>query len=206
MRAFIAIPLPQEGRELVAALGEYFDRNPLLGAFRRVPPVNIHITLRFLGEIPGNSVSEISDLLLESCSGAGVIPFPIERLGVFPRTGSPSVLWAGPNKCPSVLAGLVGRLTDALAGPREASRSSLEAYPPEARPYRPHLTLARRRRRERPSRRERPLKNLAVVLREAEAALLDPPPLLRLTEAVLFKSDLRPDGAVHTPLFRVSLA
>jgi 2'-5' RNA ligase len=203
MRAFIAIPLPPEGGELVAALGENFDHHSPFAAFRRVPPAKVHLTLRFLGEIPQNSVSEISDLLLKSCAGTGAIPFPVERLGVFPRPGSPSVIWAGPREISPALDALMARLTPALAA---------VGYPPEARPFRPHLTLARRSRRERPSRgdrptrRERPPGGLAAALREAEAALLDPAPLLHLTEAVLFKSDLRPEGAVHTPLFRVSLA
>ncbi len=202
MKAFIAIPLPPEGRELVAALGENFDHHSPFAAFRRVPPAKVHLTLRFLGEIPGNSAASeapgsLPAMLSESCAGTGAISFPVERLGAFPRPGSPSVIWAGPRACPTPLAVLVGRLSSALDG---------ADHPPEARPFRPHLTLARRSRRARPSRGDRPPKNLAAALREAEAALLDPPPLLRLTEAVIFKSDLRPDGAVHTPLFRVSLA
>ena len=191
MRAFIGIPLREEGAAVVAALGENLDQFPHFSAFRRVPPANVHLTLRFLGEISDDQAAAAAGALASACAGARAFSFALERLGAFPRPGSPSVLWAGPAETPPALARLAGDLESALA---------TSGFEPEDRPFRPHLTLARRRRRERVP------KGLAAALREAEEARLRPPPFLEMREAVLFQSELRPGGAVYTALHTASLS
>lgn len=165
--------------------------NPALAAFRWVPPRNIHLTLRFFGDIAEDEVDAIAVSLSRACARAGAIEFSLNRLGVFPRPSNPSVLWVGPGDMPIELSALHENLESALAA---------EGYPADERPFRPHLTIGRRRRRGRVS------NGLADVLREAEQTYLRPPPVLLFGKATLFKSDLLPGGAVYTALHSVPFA
>ena len=97
---------------------------------------NIHLTLKFLGDIPQTSVEQLSEAA--SRSVAGVTPFTIrlERTGVFPPYGSPRVLWIGVNDC----EGKLGELHQRLEVESEGA-----GFPRESRSFHPHLTLARLR-------------------------------------------------------------
>lgn len=185
VRAFIGIPLPAEGQEAVAGLQDYLRALPPFSEFRWVPPGNVHITLRFLGDISGDEAAAASTALASGSAGGRAFSFPLDRLGAFPRAENPSVLWAGPMEPPPALVSLAENLQSALVR---------AGFPAEERPFRPHLTLARRRRKKRPPR------GLAAALREADEARPGPCPVLRMSEAALIQSDLRPGGVVYTPL------
>lgn len=106
------------------------DRHPSL---RPVLPENQHLTLVFLGEVDPGRTADLRNAL---CRVRGT-PFKLtlDRLGVFPASGrSPRILWLGPSVAPPELLDLHGQLEEAL---------SREDFPTEARPYSPHLTLAR---------------------------------------------------------------
>ena len=110
---------------------------PLLTrAARAAHPLDIHLTLRFLGELSPEALraaARVGDALQ-----AGGSRLRIDRAGWFPRA---RVLWCAPTRAPEALCDLVARLEQALAA---------HGFPPEARPYRPHLTLARQFRAEGP--------------------------------------------------------
>ena len=103
---------------------------------------------------------------------------PVTGLGLFPERGAPRVLWLGVSLSEPALA---------LQRACEAAAVSV-GFPPEERPFRPHLTLGRWKDRAR-----RP---------ELPAVDLGPLPV---EEIVLYGSDLAPGGAVHTPLARFPL-
>lgn len=191
MRVFAGIPLSAEGAERVAEICSRLSDNPVLAAFRWVPPRNIHLTLRFFGDVAEDKVDAIADSLSRTCARAGAVEFSLNGLGVFPRPSNPSVLWAGPDETPIEISALHENLESALAA---------EGYPADERLFRPHLTIGRRRRRERVS------NGLADALREAEQTYLRPPPVLLFSEAALFKSDLLPGGAVYTVLHTAPFA
>ncbi len=190
MRAFIAIPLSSDEMRAVGELQERLRAFPPLAGFRWIPSTNIHMTLRFLGEISDEEAGAVAAALDAVCNSKWLISYFLKRLGVFPKARNPSVLWAGPDHPPKALLNLEKSLAEGLKA---------AGFPHEQGFFRPHLTLARRRRN------ARPLKSVNEALKEAEKRWLSPPVLVQSTEAVLFRSELRPEGAVYQAVHRAPL-
>lgn len=174
MRAFVALELPEafadEVAGLVRGLATACD-----GRF--VPRGSHHLTLAFLGELDEAGVRAASGALEAACAGAGPVGLAARGLGTFGR-GRATTLWLGIR-----LSDELGLLATRLRG--ELAARGL-AY--DERPFRPHVTLARRARLP-----HEPLPPL-VFPRPAEAR--------RVT---LFRSLLEPDGARYEPLRTVGL-
>ncbi len=171
VRAFVALELDARLRE---AMGDLQARlRPRLGGIRLVRPEGIHLTLRFLGDTSPKQVETLRPLLAAAASTCPPAEVPVAGLGTFPERGSPRVLWLGLDVPPAVF--------DLQRACERAARAA--GFEREERPFRAHLTLGRWR--ERAPRPELPPADLGPT---------------RLEALVLFKSDLRPDGAVYTPL------
>lgn len=98
-----------------------------------VSPQNLHVTLKFLGETPVESRDQIQERIAESISGQPPFVARVEGLGAFPRAERPSVIWVGLLEADPLI-----RFADRL----EAALEPL-GFACEARPFHPHLTLAR---------------------------------------------------------------
>ncbi len=124
-RLFVAIDLPAGVQEALATLC-----SGVPGA-RWVDPAQLHLTLRFIGEVQGDRFRDIAEAL----TGVGGAPFDLhlDGLGHFPPRGAPRVLWAGVATS-EPLAGLRTRVETALAS---------AGLPREGRRFSPHITLAR---------------------------------------------------------------
>jgi RNA 2',3'-cyclic 3'-phosphodiesterase len=176
VRTFVALDLDIRLRE---AIGDLQARlRPRLGGIRLVRPEGIHLTLRFLGDTSPAQVETMRPLLAAAATACPPVDARVAGLGTFPERGSPRVLWLGLD-VPSVAFDLQ------RACERAARTAGFEREP---RPFRAHLTLGRWR--DRAPRPDLPPADLGVT---------------RLDALVLFKSDLRPDGAVYTPLARFGL-
>ena len=189
MRAFLAIPFGANEHGMLKSLQESLSTMPALDDFRWARPKNIHITLRFLGDIEDAQADAAAEALRRAGEGASAFDISVDRFGVFPHLKHPGVLWAGPSELPEPLAKLESRLSRYLA---EAG------FLPGEGQFRPHLTIARRRSRDRPP------AGIEGELEIAEQRWLTPPLVCRVREAVLFRSELNPSGAIHTVLERVS--
>ena len=169
IRLFIAIPLPERTREGLARLC-----TGVPGA-RWIPPENLLLTLRFIGEVEETTFADIADAL-SMVDGA---PFEVTIAGVghFGDRRRARVLWAGvaPNE---LLLGLQVRIENVL------QRAGLE---PERRKFAPHITLARLKRT--PSNRVQ-----SFLATHAGFAVL-PVTADRFT---LYSSHLGRAGAIHT--------
>ncbi len=95
---------------------------------------DLHLTLRFLGPLDPEALARVEGAA-ESVTGVSPVPLCIDRLGHFPRS---TILWAGPSVPGAGLLGLVAGLEEAL---------NARGFVPEARPFRAHITLARKVRR-----------------------------------------------------------
>jgi 2'-5' RNA ligase len=184
MRAFIAFELPPEITQLAADLQACLRRQGL--KLRWVRPGNIHLTLRFLGEIPSELSADVAQAMRMAARGSTPVALCIEDLGVFPGPRKPRVLWMGLGGQIELLVQTAARL--------EAELVPL-GIPREDRPFKAHLTLARIQ--------------TALDARLLQAALeacdgFASQPLVA-AEMVLFQSDLRPQGPTYTPLARVAL-
>jgi len=135
LRAFIAIELPGSARtalaSMVASLPESSGR-----AVRWLRPGGIHLTLRFLGNISEERVPELASSLAEAASRTAPFQLALGEPGGFPSVRAARVLWLG-------LTGELSRLR-LLHSRLEGSLSNL-GFPPEKRPFSPHLTLGRAR-------------------------------------------------------------
>lgn len=186
MRLFVAVDLPDDLR---SALGRLEDRLRRGGGVRWVPPGNIHLTLRFLGEVSPDRVGEIGVLL--SAAAARHRPFTLTArgLGAFPSLRRPRVIWVGIGPPESI-------------GPLEALRGDLEdgfaslGFGREGRPFRPHLTIGRVRDR-RGGRRVDPGRGLEGVAFHASPFSVD--------AVDLMESRLEPAGATYHRLCRAPL-
>jgi len=129
VRLFLAVPIPPEIAAAAFAL-----LPPPVPALRRVRPELMHLTLAFLGDTPDPRLPEA--IAAAEAAGAGQHPFEIvlDQGGRFPENGAPRVVWLSVGDGRAPLQALADRVVTAL---RE------RALRFEARPFQPHLTLAR---------------------------------------------------------------
>jgi RNA 2',3'-cyclic 3'-phosphodiesterase len=135
LRAFVAIFPPPEVRE---ALLRTARRHPMSGEARWIPAPNVHLTLKFLGDVTDEQLGRI-DAALDEVSGRHD-PFEIvpSNLGAFPSSRKARILWVG-----------VGEGSERLRALADDVCGSLEplGFAREGRPYTAHVTLGRARRR-----------------------------------------------------------
>ncbi|MBW2091250.1 MAG: RNA 2',3'-cyclic phosphodiesterase [Deltaproteobacteria bacterium] len=183
IRAFFAIELPDDVRDEVKRLQD--DLKKTGADVKWVRPPGVHLTLKFLGQV----AEEVINPLAEAVSGA-VASYPtltlgLARTGVFPGRRRPRVAWVG----------LDGDL-DNLASLQKAveEQAAKFGFAKEKRSFNPHLTLGR----------IRSGQNKDLLLTALNR--LEPRPLaLVARDIILFKSDLKPSGAIYTPLKRLPL-
>ena len=184
-RTFIAIEFPRELRALVAAhikrLREAFP--DVAASWNRED--NLHLTLKFLGNVPVTKIEELSRAVAAATSQVEPFPLTVNGCGTFPQRGKPNVLWIGVDDPSSTLLRLHQHLEDNCAG---------VGLPRDARPFHPHLTIARLRKAQG-----------ARELADSHRNLPFNPQAFTVSEIVVFKSELLPKGAKHSDLSRHQL-
>jgi RNA 2',3'-cyclic 3'-phosphodiesterase len=161
------------------ALAPLHDRFPI----KWVRPENIHLSLKFLGEVADSREAELADALDRAAgAGGGDRPQPltlqIQGFGVFPNYHRPHVVWAGVTPEPGL---------ELLQHAIEQSFAPL-GFPTEARTFRPHVTLGRIAR-DAPSRDFTQLKQLLAGVAVDETVVI--------TDVDLMQSTLQPGGPVY---------
>ena len=180
MRTFVAIELDDAIRTAIVTAGERLRGTRLKATWVREH--GVHLTLKFLGDVPAERVPEIAAALEEAAAGVEPFGFAVRGLGAFPNARRPRVLWTGVVEESGALAALVGRVEDGL---------SRLGFKKEGRRFHAHLTIGRVR--------SAP-KDVTPWLQDPfEAGVQD------VEEIVLFQSELHPGGAVYTPLARMPL-
>ncbi len=135
IRCFVAVELPEELRDRIAADTAFLKKSTAGKNVKWVPPENLHLTIKFLGQVTEDHIPELTGLLKEAVSG--IRPFEIEvaGAGVFPGHGSPRVFWVGIRDPQMLLAGLARNVEETLgkAGYGQQEKGG----------FSPHLTLGR---------------------------------------------------------------
>ena|SRR3990172_10209655 len=189
MRLFLAVDLDARVREAVErATGDIRRRLSGVGRAGRpgwVAPENLHVTIRFIGEVAADRVTRL-DATLSPPVPVGHFSLGLGAAGLFPPHGPPRVLWfaitAGAEPLSEVFSILEQRVTET-------------GVPPERRPFSPHLTVARFREAVRDSR----------AIREAAAGVqVDAGPCL-VREVTLYQSRLGPSGPSYASRLRIPL-
>ncbi len=181
MRLFLAVELDPTVRRAAARMADVAaDRLRADAAGRGVAWVaapNLHVTLKFLGEVDAGRAREVTGCLSPPLRTPG-FDLSLTAIGVFPPAGPPRTIWIGVGLGGPNLVALEAEVTRRLDG---------LGFPSERRPYHPHVTLARVKTSLGPRGREL----LASVPAEG-------PVSCRVDHLTLFESRLAPRGAIYS--------
>lgn len=177
IRAFIAIPAPQEVKEFL--LQETQDLRRCRAKIKWVGPEAMHVTLKFLGEISSAHLSAAQRVCEELSKDNRPFSLMVHGLGAFPNISKPGVIWAGLLDEERAASGLASRLDSGL---------NKVGFMKEKRPFKPHLTLGRTKLREKDE-------ELSGALR-AGMDMIGPEFLV--DRIVLYRSDLKPSGPEYS--------
>lgn len=182
MRLFIAINLPEEWKNALAELQSSIE---WLGrGVRWVQPRGMHLTLKFLGEVPEERLAEITAGLQRACEGIASFEMRMKGTGCFPTSRRPRVYWAGLNGGKPLLE-LQARVENEIEP---------LGFPREKRDFTPHLTIARIKE---PAGKERLTHALLDYQLESD--------VVQVREVLLMQSILKPTGAEYRPQSRIEL-
>lgn len=184
MRSFLAIELPETIKK---ALAEFQQELKKCGSdVRLTRPENIHLTLKFLGNIEEDKADIIAEKIRVTCKGLSVFKLSISGTGVFPNNRAPRVLWAGIE------------LNDEIKTLQEAIEEAMASlgFERENRRFSPHLTLGRFR----SSSGKQAVLDKMDSYRENIFGIMD------VNSVLLMRSDLGPGGAKYRKVAELKLA
>jgi len=183
IRSFIAIDI--DNSEIIKRITEAQDALGKSGAhLKLVEPQNIHVTIRFLGEIPQTLVEKVS----EEMKHISFKPFDVHfhGVGAFPNINRPNVVWIGIGKGAEILSNIFNQLEPGLRG---------LGFSPDTRGFSPHVTIARvgsgLNRAE--------LVQAIMSLKEREFGVL------HVNSVKLKKSILTPKGPIYSTIYEVKV-
>ena len=184
IRTFVCIEVAASVRARIEAL----QRRLRLGdvPISWVKPANIHLTIKFLGDVAASRIENVRQAVERACQG--IPPFEITAAGVgcFPSAKSPRVLWVGLDPLPDELRKLHANIEAAL---------EREGFAREAKRFSPHLTIGRVR---------DPFKARATV--DGLTAAGFAPESFPASEVIVMRSALHPSGSIYTPQAVVHLS
>lgn len=182
IRTFIGIPVEGDAK---AAVAEWVEglKGRITGV-KWVEVHNLHLTLRFLGDVPARSIDRIGNALLLAALRHTAFSITLEGAGVFPNPRQPRVLWVGVKG--DAIAALHWSINETLQG---------IGMPGEERAFHPHLTIGRVRL---PAEGKGIWTHLAGQTKRVWGEV-------RIDAFCLYKSDLTPQGPVYTELRRFEL-
>lgn len=184
MRCFIAIELTDDIKKQLLALQR---RHAALDrALRWTTPEQMHLTLKFLGEVPDADLSTTCEAITAVAAKYSPITFSVREVGCFPPGGAVRIFWVGIEEPTGTLGRLRNACEDAFAG---------LGFARERRSYTPHLTLARVK---------DPEGSLQIREATRKEAGFDAG-RQRAEEIILFQSILSPQGSKYIPLARAPL-
>jgi len=188
LRAFIAVDIPSSIQQSIQQNINLLRRTVGDSSVRWVAAQNIHLTLKFLGDIPQANTDEITQVLQIQAASHPPFDFTIAGLGSFPNSKRPRVLFIR-IQAPAELEALHRGIDSATAK---------LGYSAELRAFSPHLTIGRVREHITPAEQQNIRKTL-------EEITIDSLGTARVDSFHLYKSELKPGGAVYTKLFSAPL-
>lgn len=182
-RLFIALELPDNVLEALERVQARLKRGLPPQGLRWARSEGLHLTLRFLGDVPAAQVQALNQALTDVAQKHLPFSLKTDRLGCFPSAQRPSVLWVG-------IGGALEALQALQADVEQAAQAA--GFEAEDRSYRPHLTLARI-----------PEKLPRAAQAQFEQSLAGPPPAAATWEAAaisLMRSQINRQGSIYTCL------
>lgn len=183
MRLFIALELSEEIRQKCRAL--LGDLASLNSRVKWVSPPNLHLTLKFLGQVSETEIPPLLRVLHQVAEDFPVFELNFSGLGAFPRLERPQVFWMKGEGEPEL-----SRLQKAIETPLEAL-----GFPREERAFSPHLTLGR----------VKEEKGLREVIQKFKERSNYSAGKFTVRDFALFESQLQPAGPVYRVIEKFSL-
>jgi 2'-5' RNA ligase len=183
IRVFVAVEIPETVKAQVDALEAQLKKTR--ADITWVQPKNMHVTLKFLGDLPSERLGAIREGVQEAVAALACFQMRLAHLGAFPNLDRPRVFWIDVQEGRTDLIHLQRRVEDALCA-RQFVR--------EERPFSPHLTIGR-------VRSPRGLHALADQVHQTD---FQSPPFSVQRVAVV-RSELHPGGPVYTVLDHADL-
>jgi 2'-5' RNA ligase len=187
LRAFVAIEIPLEVREAVCKAVSPLQKG-LGPVVRWVPRENMHLTLKFLGDVSPTNVELLSQMLQAEADLFRCFDLRLSGLSSFPNLKRPRVIYIG-IQAPATL--------EALQRGIESTSRRL-GYESEERGFSPHLTIGR-------VKQSATATEQQAIRHALEGARIDVLGTARVDSVHLYKSDLKPGGSVYTRLFSAPL-
>jgi RNA 2',3'-cyclic 3'-phosphodiesterase len=182
LRTFIAVELDKENREALERIED--DLKRLDADVKWVDPQNIHLTLKFLGEIPPKKVRQVQETLPELLKAFSLFEITIATLGAFPKPERPRIIWVGVTQNAHELTRLAHQVEEGLCA---------LSFPKEEKAFSPHATIGRVRSPKNQAQLAEGIKNYSFA-----------PLTQKISKVILFKSTLTPQGPIYQPLAEVS--
>jgi 2'-5' RNA ligase len=187
IRTFIAVEISENIQDELGLIIENFQRERITG-IRWVSPRNIHITLRFLGDIKFDTVPALQAMIKESTQQFHPFDLYLDQAGAFPNLKNPRVIWVGIKRSEKLLD--IQKIIE--------SGCVKLGFPSENKRFSAHLTLGRvKKNLDEPS--------ITRLIQQLQAVETKHIPPAHIEAAHLFKSDLKPGGSVYTSLFNAKL-
>lgn len=184
MRAFVAITLPDAQRRTLATLQRALAESR--ADVKWVEPANLHLTLKFLGEIEEGQRRTVETFLQRVAARQEPFAMSLEELGAFPSPTAPRVIWVGVGQGRTEAAGLAEAIDQ---------ESVAIGVPKEERSFAAHITIGR----------VRSPRNRDALTRRLREATWHPPPPWRVAAVTLYQSVLSPQGPTYTVLAEAPL-
>jgi 2'-5' RNA ligase len=183
MRTFIAVELPEKIKKEIEELQAPLKRTDASVSW--VKPGNIHVTLKFLGEVPEEKIGEVFSATQKALEGATKFTMNLKGTGAFPNLKRPRVIWIGAGSGEEELSSLASRIEQEM---------EKIGFAREKRRFSAHFTIGRVKS---PKNVERLMEMVTSSDFETEE--------IQVNEVVVMKSQLDPRGAIYTPLKKIPL-
>jgi 2'-5' RNA ligase len=177
IRTFICIEVPETIKERIASLQQELRRSDAQISW--VKPSNIHLTIKFLGDVPASKIETVRLAVERAASSINKFEIEVGDAGCFPAPRNPRVLWVGLTNLPEGMKQLHIRVEDELAR---------EGFERESKRFSPHLTIGR----------VRAPKGASRVAEDLIAKGFEPE-RFQAREIIIMRSDLNSKGSTYTP-------
>jgi RNA 2',3'-cyclic 3'-phosphodiesterase len=184
LRAFIAVEIPSSFQHTIQESTASLRKALGDGLIRWVPPQNVHLTLKFLGDVSPSNLNLIKQMLTAEAAQHPCFEMQIESIGSFPNSRRPRVIWVGLH-APAALESLQRGIESA---------SARLGYATDEKSFSPHLTIGRVKQ----NLSALEIQRIRAELEKTKIGLLG---VVHVDGAHLFKSDLQSSGSVYTKLF-----
>lgn len=182
IRTFIAVEIPSVIKEKISELQEKLKKDQARVSW--VKPNNIHITLKFLGNVDESKITDIERAIENAVNQIKPFSTEVVSVGVFPNYKKPRVIWIAAKSEKDLLKLLAQQIDNEL---------HKLGFEKESRSFEPHLTIGR----------VKMHGGIRGIIRKLEQNVDFNAGIFTVKEIIVMRSDLKPTGAVYTPLKRI---